>query len=190
MIEHLKSYHLRDFLLFSREALFAINEQYNQMLWPSQIVFLTIGLLCFYFLIRPTKNSFRFLFSFLALSYFQMAYFYHHSLFSSINWAARYSALLLFIEAVMLLFICFKDRVITQNRLLRAMGAIFFAASFIPFFYEKWQTILLLGWGTESTSLAIIGAVMLYTKKREWFLLIPIPLLFCILSFLMNLYLF
>ncbi|HWR25132.1 MAG TPA: DUF6064 family protein, partial [Methanosarcina sp.] len=70
------------------EQFFRVFEQYNEVVWPAQVVIYIAAAIVFYLVFRPNKYSSKVVSGILALFWLWMGVVYHWSFFASINPAA------------------------------------------------------------------------------------------------------
>jgi len=91
-------------LPFSRDAFFALFEQYNSAIWPAQIVAYVLGLAALVLAFRPTFGSDRMIAAILALAWAWNGIAYHVLFFATINFWADGAGVLFILGALVLLF--------------------------------------------------------------------------------------
>jgi len=89
-------------LPFTPLQFFDVFEQYNETVWPAQILIYILALIVFYNILKPGKYSNKIISTILAFLWLWMGVVYHWSFFASINAAARLFALLFVIEGAIL----------------------------------------------------------------------------------------
>jgi len=98
------TYRPEDFLLFSERVYWRLFELHNQALWPAQSVAIALGAAILFFVFRPQPWSGRVVTLAMAFAWLFVAWAYHWNAYATINWAARYAALLFAAEAVLFLW--------------------------------------------------------------------------------------
>ena len=76
-------------LPFTPEQFFGVFEQYNEAVWPAQVVIYGAAGIAFYLMVKPGKYSNKVISGILALFWLWMGIVYHWLFFSGINPAAR-----------------------------------------------------------------------------------------------------
>lgn len=183
MMDTLNSYRISDFVMYSSEVLDAVIAQYNDDIWPIQILclFLAIDILFFLFKYKGINKS-KVITSILVLAWGWVGVSFHLNYFTSINWAAKYFAYLFLTQAFLL---CFMGLVLNalqfnfQPRALQIMGlAVFIGSSFVPvrlFFGSDLSLVVLFGWGAAPTAAATLGLLLntKYNSKNLVLFVIP-----------------
>ena len=94
------TYHLSDFLLFSRSTYDRLFEIYNAAIWPAQVVAVALGLVILALLWRRAEGSRgRLIAAILAACWLWVGIAFHASRYATINWAAMGFAWAFGIEA-------------------------------------------------------------------------------------------
>lgn len=183
------TYRLSDFLLFSADTYYRLFELYNTAIWPAHIVVLVLSGLWFYFLIRPKPWSGKLLFTFLGTTWLWIAWGYHVSHFTSVNWAASYYAIGFALEGLLLILAggSGKARPIPFNtHWTSRVGAGLIGFSLIlqplitPLSGRPWTQVELFALAPDPTVIATLGILLLVDRIR-W-LLLPIPIIWCLIS--------
>jgi hypothetical protein len=98
------TYHLSDFLLFSRSTYYRLFEIYNTAIWPAQVVAVALGLLILALLWRRAEGSRgRLIAAIVAACWLWVGIAFHASRYATINWAAIGFAWAFGIEAALLI---------------------------------------------------------------------------------------
>jgi hypothetical protein len=91
-------------LPFTPEQFFGVFEQYNEAVWPAQVVIYIAAAIAFYLILKPRKYSNKIISGILALFWLWMGIVYHWSFFASINSAARLFGALFVIQGLIFIF--------------------------------------------------------------------------------------
>lgn len=186
------SYSITDFLLFSRDVLFGIFEAYNLSIWPMQLCFLATSLMIIYLSLHLDSKNRKIISVMIALVWFWVGYIFQIKYFMQINWAAKYFGWMFFAQAVMFLISGYtdKDQEEKNNRSLpfRVGLALFVVSAFVPLsalLKMEFNQVLLFGWGADATALGTIGLVTALWRGWKRSVLLILPILWCLISFLM-----
>jgi hypothetical protein len=186
------SYSIRDFVLFSKEILLEIMEAYNHDFWPWQVLWLGLTLVMLLLLLFPSRARSRIVFALAAGAWAWVGIVFHLQYFLPINWAARYSAGLFLVEALLLAVAATRPGIMDPDRPgpRRKLGiAIFILAAWIPFelaWGQSFAQIMIFGWGPDRTALGTIG--LLLTSRPGLFnraLMLP-AVIWCVLAAMMH----
>ena len=183
------TYRLSDFLLFSADTYYRLFELYNQAIWPAHVaVFVLCGLAVF-LLFSPRLWSERFLFCFLAACWLWVAWGYHVTHLSTINWAAPYFAAGFALEGLLLFLVGgFSKKLhldIAADGTSRVgIGLAVFGLAIQPLIGplsgRPWTQVELFGLAPDPTVVVTLGLILLKSQSR-WILL-GIPVTWCLLS--------
>ncbi len=183
------SYSLSDFLLFSPRAYWRMFELHNQAWWPLPLLTLAAGMVAWALAIfRPRHHSrwialiLAFLWAWVAWSFFWVRY-------AEINWAATYVAPLFALQAALLLAIgTRRDRLHFDRRGPIGMTgfaliafAIFACPLLAPAFGRPLAGAEIFGMVPDPTVIGTLGFLLL-ARGRWTFALLPVPLLWCVMS--------
>ena len=91
-------------LPFTTDQFLSVFKEYNQSLWPTQVILILIALLLLYFLFREKIYSNGLISAGLALFWLWMGIVYHLIFFSQINPAAKIFGALFIIQAVLFIY--------------------------------------------------------------------------------------
>jgi hypothetical protein len=95
------TYRPEDFLLFSERVYWRLFEIHNDAVWPAQWVAMALGVVILALVFRPSPWSGRVIALAMAVAWLFVAWAYHWHAYATINWTARYAALLFAIEAAL-----------------------------------------------------------------------------------------
>jgi hypothetical protein len=91
-------------LPFTPEQFFGVFEQYNEAVWPAQVVIYIAAAIAFYLMFNPGRYSNKVISGVLALFWLWIGIVYHWSFFASINSAARIFGALFVIQGLIFIF--------------------------------------------------------------------------------------
>ena len=91
-------------LPFTTDQFLSVFKEYNQSVWPTQVILILIALLLLYFLFREKIYSNSLISAGLALFWLWMGIVYHLIFFSQINPAAKIFGALFIIQAVLFIY--------------------------------------------------------------------------------------
>lgn len=187
------SYSLTDLLMFTSHTYERMFELYNRELWPAH---LPIAVLVFW-LMAVTRHSgvpHRTRLASLLLAFFWAAiawrFFLQH--YAAINLAAPWFALGFAVQAVLFAVVgamagrlqyAWSDSTIGRT----GLALLLFAVLFVPFISvllgRSWRGTDFFGATPDPTAIGTIGVLLMTQGKMRW-LLLPIPILWCVISFL------
>ena len=183
------SYTLSDFLLFSPRAYYRLFERMNGELWPIPIILMVTGggILLWR---GPTSRRLKFLFGGLAVAWTLVAVVFLWQRYADINWAASYFAGGFVVESLLLWW----NGVVRGNHVVtRVQGRARFAGTGLLILSiavypglallagRPWQQAEIFGLAPDPTVIGTLGLLLLVPIHRRW-LLLPIPLLWCLIS--------
>ena len=183
------TYRLSDFLLFSADTYYRLFELYNQAIWPAHLVVVVLSGLWFYSLMRPKPRYRKLQFIFLGATWLWIAWGYHVSHFSSVNWAATYYAAGFALEGLLLILAGGLGKatpVSLDTNWVSRVGAGLIGFGLIlqpllaPLTGRPWTQVELFALAPDPTVIATLGLLLLVGRIR-W-LLLPIPILWCLIS--------
>lgn len=180
------TYRLADLLLFSPRTYYRLFELYHQALWPAQIPVLAAGGLLLGFWRSGDAGRGRLVAVLLALAWLWVAWAFQWQHYAQINWAAEYFAAAFLVEGLLLLGL-------TQGAGLAASGAaarragtglFLFALLGLPLVAlldgRGWTRAELFALTPDATALG--SAALLLAARRARWLLLAIPLSWCLVS--------
>lgn len=183
------TYRPEDFLLFSPRVYWRMFEMHNAALWPLQLLALAAGLGMVVVVHRRPFSHDRWIALMLALIWTFVGWSFLWNRYAAINWAIEYVAPLFVLQAILLLFtgtmfngLTFEPRGIVGwiGLLLVAFGLV--AYPLLPqVFGRPWSGTEIFGIAPDPTVIVTLG-VLLLARGRLLFLLMPIPLLWLLLS--------
>ncbi len=182
-MQHLFSYSLSDFLLFSPETYFRLFERYNEALWPLQILSLALALLVLW--LGARQQGLRIIALIFALAWIVVGWAFFWERYQTINWAGSYFAFVALIQAVLLLD--FARRPPGFSRRAHRSGLLLIAFAVIlqpligPLSGKAWLGIELFGMAPDPTAVATVGFSLLVSGLRRW-LVLPIAVTWCAIT--------
>lgn len=182
-MQHLFSYALSDFLLFSPETYFRLFERMNEALWPLQILLFGGALLVLWLALK--QRGLRLLAVVFAVAWLLVAWVFFWDRYQSINWAGGYFAAAAVLQALLLLqFTVWPagySRRSQRPALLLLAFALLIQPLIVPFSGRGWQGTELFGLAPDPTAVASVAFVLLVSGWRRW-LVLPLALLWCAIS--------
>jgi hypothetical protein len=183
------TYRPEDFLLFSPRVYWRMFELHNAALWPLQVLALAAGLIIILLVAwRPGKPA-RWFAVILAICWIFVGWSFLWNHYATINWAAAYVAPAFAVEGV-LLFVSWSSRagLAFDRRGLAGWTGYFILAFAIagqpllaPLQGRGWASSEVFGIAPDPTAIATLGLLLL-ARGRLLPLLLPIPVLWCLLS--------
>jgi len=184
------TYSLRDLLMFSPQTYYRLFELYNADLWPAHVLALALGaspLILFY---RHSDRARPWVVAIIAAGWVSVAWSYFWVRYASIHLVAPYFALAFVIESLLLVWLGLSHGRFILARASRlqqrtALGIFLFALCAYPIvglaMGRKWTQAEVIGLAPDPTALATLG-VLLLTGTRSFWVLSPIPILWCLIS--------
>ena len=181
------TYRPEDFLLFSPRVYWRMFELHNAELWPLHVLTLAAGLIILIIAWRGTWA--RWLAFILAILWIFVGWSFLWQRYATINWAAVYVAPAFVIEGVLLLVIgSLRDGLAFDLRgPVRGIGCLILAFALAgqpllaPLQGRGWASSEVFGIAPDPTVIATLG-VLLLARGRFLPVLLPIPVLWCLLS--------
>ncbi|ANV99172.1 DUF6064 family protein [Bradyrhizobium icense] len=182
------TYRAEDFLLFSPRVYWRMFETNNAALWPLHVVTLAGGLLIVLLIARRPAIFARWIALILAVLWTFVGWSFLWNRYAAINWAAVYVAPAFFVEGVLLLLAFLLDALAFERRrpadwigyLILAFG-IAGQPLLAPLQGRGWASSEVFGIAPDPTAIATLG-VLLLARGRLLPWLLPIPVLWCLLS--------
>ena len=183
------TYRPEDFLLFSPRVYWRMFELHNAALWPLQVLALAAGLLIILLLAWRPRGYARWLALLLAIFWIFVGWSFLWNRYADINWAAAYVAPAFAVEGVLLL-VCgpLLDSLAFDRRGLAGCIGYFMLAFALagqpllaPLQGRGWASSEVFGIAPDPTAIATLGLLLL-ARGRSLPLLLPIPVLWCLLS--------
>jgi hypothetical protein len=183
------SYSLADFLLFAPRTYHRLLARHNEALWPGQLVALAMGFAILGLIPRGAVREGRAIAGLLAAAWLHVAWAWHLERYATINWAASYLALGFGLEAALLLVLGVGlGRLRPHDDPVARLGLGLFLLALLlqplldPLFGRPWAEIRLFGLMPEPTLTASLGLILLLAEGWPLWLLLPLPLLGCLVS--------
>jgi hypothetical protein len=184
------SYSPSDFLLFSARTYYRLFEIHNGALWPAHILTLLLGAGILVLMRGEGRWRGRMISALLAGSWGWVAWAFLWNRYSSINWAARYAALVFGLEALMLVAIgVVRGRLDFRTRpdVKGAMGTALFVLALalhpivLRLLGREWRQTETFGITPDPTVIATLGLLLLASGSGRRALMV-IPVLWCVMS--------
>ena len=189
MMSEWLSYRPEDFLLFSPRVYWRMFEMHNAALWPMQVLALAAGLgMVVLVHLRPFGYE-RWIALIFALIWTFVGWSFLWYRYATINWAIGYVAPLFALQAILLLIIgtIFNGLAFDQRGIVGWTGLLLAAFGLVAYplvpqvLGRRWSGAEIFGIAPDPTVIATLG-VLLLARGRLLFLLMPIPLLWLLLS--------
>jgi hypothetical protein len=183
------SYRPEDFLLFSPRVYWRMFELHNATLWPLQLLTLAAGVLLILLVAWPSRGHGRWIAFILAVIWAFVGWSFLWSRYATINWAAAYVAPAFAVEALLLLVAGALPGDLTFERRGPAAWAGYLLFAFAlagqpllgPLQGRVWASSEIFGIAPDPTVIGTLGLLLLAPGKLLP-LLLPIPVLWCLLS--------
>lgn len=183
------TYTLSDFLMFSPRVYFRLVERYNQDVWPLQLVFAGAMIAVVIVALRYPSRSRIALPAALAVAWAFCAWQFLLLRYAAINWAAAYAATAFFAQAALLAMLGLRDgpTAPAESRVMRYGGAILAAFGIVAYPLlavlsgRALAAAEVFAVMPDPTSVTTLG-VLLATWRQGYWLLVPIPLFWCVFS--------
>lgn len=184
------TYGLSDFLLFSPRTYYRLLQRHNEVLWPAQVLTLSLGLLVLLLLRQPSPRRTRVISTALAGLWVWIAWAFLWKRYATINWAAAYAVPVFVLEALL-----FGWRGTAGGRLtyrpsrdaagIAGISLLVFSLAIYPLlaplFGRPWRQAEVFGITPDPTALATLGLLVLAEGGRRRALMV-VPMLWCLLS--------
>ena len=182
------TYRAEDFLLFSPRVYWRMFELHNAGLWPLQVLTLAAGLIILLIAWRPGVWA-RCLALILAILWVFVGWSFLWNRYATVNWAVAYVAPAFAIEGVLLLVIGSLLDGLAFDRRGPAGWTGYFILAFAlagypllaPLQGRGWASSEVFGIAPDPTAIATLG-ILLLARGRLLPALLPIPVLWCLLS--------
>ena len=183
------TYRPEDFLLFSPRVYWRMFELHNAALWPLQLVMLAAGALMVLLVVWRPHGHGRWIAFILAVMWAFVAWSFLWDRYATINWAAAYVATAFAVEAALLLVAGALPGDLTFDRRGPAgwAGCLLLAFALAaqpllaPLQGRAWTSAEIFGIAPDPTVIGTLGLLLL-ARGKLLPLLLPIPLLWCLLS--------
>jgi hypothetical protein len=183
------TYRPEDFLLFSPRVYWRMFELHNAALWPLQLVTLTAGVFTVLLVAWRPRGHGRWIAFILAVAWAFVGWSFLWTRYATINWAAVYVAPAFAVQA-MLLFVAgaLPDGLSFDRRGPGAWAGYLLVAFALagqpllaPLQGRVWTSSEIFGIAPDPTAIGTLGLLLLVRGKRLP-LLLPVPVLWCLLS--------
>ena len=182
------SYRAEDFLLFSPRVYWRMFELHNAAFWPLHLLTLAAGLIAILLIARRLGSGARWPVLILAILWIFVGWSFLWNRYATINWATAYIAPAFAVEGVLLLIVSLRDGLAFDRRGLAGWTGYLilgFALAgqplLAPLQGRGWASSEVFGIAPDPTAMATLG-VLLLARGRLLPLLLPIPVLWCLLS--------
>jgi hypothetical protein len=181
------TYRLSDFLLFSPRTYYRMFELYHAEIWPIHVVVLASLVAIAVLLRREEEWPGRVIAGLLAAWWLWVAIAFHLRRYATINWSARYFAVLFAIQALLLVWYGvvrgrLRFRVSREPAAFMAVGVLLFAVVFEPvagrIAGRAWRQVEIFGLTPDPTAIATLALLALSTARPHRALLV-IPVAWC-----------
>lgn len=182
------TYRAEDFLLFSPRVYWRLFESHNAALWPLHVVTLAAGLAIVLLIAwRPGIRA-RWVALILAMLWIFVGWSFLWNRYATINWTAAYIAPAYFVEGALLLAASLSGALAFEKRrpgdwiaYLILGFALLGQPLLAPLQGRGWASSEVFGIAPDPTAMATLG-VLLLARGRLVPWLLPIPVLWCLLS--------
>jgi hypothetical protein len=182
------TYRAEDFLLFSSRVYWRLFESHNAALWPLHLATLAAGLAIVLLMARRPKIRARWVALILAMLWIFVGWAFLWNRYATINWAAVYVAPAFFVEGALLLVASLLNALAFDRRrpadwigYLLLGFALAGQPLLAPLQGRGWAASEVFGIAPDPTAIATLG-VLLLARGRLLPWLLPIPILWCLLS--------
>jgi hypothetical protein len=182
------TYRAENFLLFSPRVYWRMFELHNAALWPLHLLTLAAGLIIILLIVRRPGIGARWLTFILAMLWIFVGWSFLWQRYATINWAAAYVAPAFAVEGVLLIVafllngLAFDRRGPTGWTGYLILGfALAGQPLLAPLQGRGWASSEVFGIAPDPTAMATLG-VLLLARGRLLPVLLPIPVLWCLLS--------
>jgi uncharacterized protein DUF6064 len=182
------TYRAEDFLLFSPRVYWRMFELHNAALWPLHLLTLVAGLIIILLIAWRRGSSARWVALILAISWIFVGWSFLWNRYATINWAAAYVAPAFAVEGALLILASLRDGLAFGRRGFAGWTGYLVLAFALagqpwlaPLQGRSWASSEVFGIAPDPTAMATLG-VLLLARGRLLPLLLPIPVLWCLLS--------
>jgi len=186
------TYRLTSFLLFSPQTYYRTIERYNVDIWPAQVAGTAIGVAIIGLLTVKGATRGRIIAALLAGCWLWIGWSFHYQRYAQINWVAPWIAATFALEALLLAAAGgFAWGTISWRaaghafRITVALIALIVGGYplLAPVTGRPWTTAEVFGVAPDPTALVTV-AILAFVRGRIRWLLLPIPLVWCLFSVL------
>ena len=182
------SYTVSDFLLFSPRTYHRLIAQYNDDLWPAQLVALAVGAGILLLLRSGSAQATRAIHLILAVGWAWVAWGFHLERYATINWAAVAFAAAFALEALLLAVaaVAARPQLSASRRpgAIAGVGILLFALFAYPFIAKldgrDWNEAEVFGLHPDPTALGTLGILLL--AGRGGIALAVVPALWLVIA--------
>lgn len=184
------TYGIGDFLLFSPRAYWRLFDLHNRAVWPLQIPALLAGVAILVAVVRPRSWSDRAVSAALAAAWLWVAWSFLWTRYMAINWAVLYVVPAFVAEALLfLVFGCLAGRLrMAADRSLQSgigLALLVYALALHPLtavFDDRLFQAEIFGIAPDPLAIATLGLLMLAAAGPARWLLLVVPVTWCIIS--------
>lgn len=185
------TYRPEDFLLFSERVYWRLFELHNAAVWPWPVVALVLGATIAALILFPTQHSDRLISTILATGWLFVAWTFFWNRHQTINWAAPYIAPFFAFEAVLLVLIggirnALLFRAARDPGVILGLALYAYALAIHPLTAllggRPVQAAEIFAIAPDPTAIATLGLVAAAKAGASRWLLLPVPILWCVLS--------
>lgn len=186
-MEDLLTYGIADFIPYDRAIYINLFERYHAALWPGLLAIVGAGLVGFLALVRCWDG--RIVVVLLAAGWAWVAWGFFLQRYATLNWAADHLAIGFALEAALLWGWALAGGLYRRpDASPTGMAGLVLAALVLiglPLAVWQlgggWETLGIVGAGPDATALATLAVLLTVPGRFRW-LLVPIPLAFCLAS--------
>jgi hypothetical protein len=183
------TYRPEDFLLFSPRVYWRMFELQNDMMWPLHLITVATGLVIVLSLLPRPKHGVAWINLLLAALWAFVAWSFLWNRYAAINWAVIYVAPAFALQAMVLAAAAIIRGGLTFDRrdvagwtgLLLAFTGLVLYPVLPPLAGRPWRSAEVFGVAPDPTVIMTLG-LLLAARGRALPILLPIPLLWCLLS--------
>ena len=182
------TYRAEDFLLFSPRVYWRMFELHNAALWPLHLLMLGAGVIIILLIARRPGTGARWVAFILAICWIFVGWLFLWNRYAAINWAAAYVAPAFAVEGALFILVSLRDGIAFGRRGLAGWTGYLilgFALAgqplLAPLQGRGWTLSEVFGIAPDPTAMATLGVLQL-ARGRMLPLLLPIPVLWCLLS--------
>ena len=182
------TYRAVNFLLFSPRVYWRMFELHNAALWPLHLLTLAAGLIIILLIAWRPGTGARWIAFILAILWIFVGWSFLWNRYATINWAAAYIAPAYFVEGALLIVVSLLNGLAFDRRgPARGIGYLLLGLALAgypllaPLQGRGWASSEVFGIAPDPTVIATLG-VLLLARGRLLPVLLPIPVLWCLLS--------
>ena len=184
------TYSLHDLLMFSPRVYWRLFELHNQALWPLHVAALLLGAAVLVLALRPRPWSGRAIAITLGVVWAWVAWSFLWSRYATINWALAYVAPVFALQGLLLFWAGARGRLqVAASR--SVSGIIGLAVALYALVLHPLTAVLagrplqaaeVFGLAPDPTAIATLGLVTMMRRGAAAWLLLVIPILWCVVS--------